>query len=149
MAVLALKQVPSRCPLSRRLHWSSTIFAIQVPPCGCRWPRSVAPVPCLWFFVGGSMTTKPDNTNWKEALPRMDVEAMPVVFPEFTGFETDAARNFGEDRKHVRRTDKQVLLDARRLKNALQHVGRLPRPREAFHLVTKGSILCGTSSEQS
>ncbi len=85
------------------------------------------------------MTTRPDNTNWTEALPSMDVEAMPVVFPELTGFETDAARNFGEDRKHVRRTDKQVLLDARRLKNALQHVGRLPRPREAFHLVTKGS----------
>ena len=30
----------------------------------------------------------------------------------------------------------RALLDARRLQNAIEHIGRLPEPGEAFHLVT-------------
>jgi hypothetical protein len=40
--------------------------------------------------------------------------------------------------RQARRADKAVLLDARRLGNALEHIGHLPEPGEAFHLVTRG-----------
>ena len=54
-------------------------------------------------------------------------------------FAPDAAkaRQLAEDRKHVRRSDKAVMLDARRLANALEHIGRLPEAGEAFHCVTE------------
>jgi hypothetical protein len=40
------------------------------------------------------------------------------------------------DRKHIRRSDKAVMLDARRLDNAIEHIGRLPERGEAFHMLT-------------
>ena len=59
------------------------------------------------------------------------------LFPELIGHEADAARKLVSDRRHVRRADKKVLLDARRLQNALGHIGRLPEPGESLHLVTR------------
>jgi hypothetical protein len=69
----------------------------------------------------------------------LDVAGLGVVFPELAGHENDAARVWVGDRKHVRRTDRAVLLDARRTTNAMQHLGRLPEPGESFHLVTRGA----------
>ena len=62
---------------------------------------------------------------------------MRPVFDELAGEENDAAREWVGDRRHVGKTDRQVLLDARRLQNAVMHIGRLPDPGEAFHLVTR------------
>ena len=69
-------------------------------------------------------------------LKSLDLDAIRPVFPELIGEEKDAGREWVGDRRHVRRTDRTVLLDARRLQNALDHIGRLPEPGEAFHLVT-------------
>jgi hypothetical protein len=78
----------------------------------------------------------PPATDWTAALPSLDLDAIRPVFNELAGHENDAARPWVGDRRHVRRTDKAVLLDARRLADALEHIGRLPEPGEAFHLVT-------------
>ena len=67
----------------------------------------------------------------------MDLDGIKPVFDQLAGHEKDAARELhGGDRRHVRRTDRMVMLDARRLANAVEHIGRLPEPGEAFHLVT-------------
>jgi hypothetical protein len=80
--------------------------------------------------------TDAKNDQWADSLPAMDLDAIRPVFDELAGHENDAAREWVGDRRHVRRTDKTVMLDARRLANALEHIGRLPEPGEAFHLVT-------------
>ncbi|MCG2683982.1 MAG: hypothetical protein L6306_10255 [Planctomycetales bacterium] len=66
----------------------------------------------------------------------LDANALQSVFDRYAGLETDAGRQWVGDRRHVRRTDKAIMLDARRLQNAIEHIGRLPEPGEAFHLVT-------------
>jgi hypothetical protein len=66
----------------------------------------------------------------------MDLDGIKPIFPELVGLEKDAGRRLIADQKHVRRTDKRVLLDARRLQNAIEHIGRLPEPGEAYHLAT-------------
>jgi hypothetical protein len=77
-----------------------------------------------------------EQKTWQDDLPALDLDGIRPVFDELAGNEVDAARQWPGDRKYVRRTDKQVLLDARRLANAIDHIGRLPEPGEAFHLVT-------------
>jgi hypothetical protein len=74
--------------------------------------------------------------NVLDNLKCLDLDGIKPVFDELAGHEADAGRQWVGDRRHVRRTDKQVLLDARRLQNAVEHIGRLPEPGEAFHLVT-------------
>jgi hypothetical protein len=74
--------------------------------------------------------------TWTDTLPTMDLDSVRPIFDELAGHEVDAGRQWVGDRRHVRRTDKQVLLDARRLRNAIEHIGRLPEAGEAFHLVT-------------
>jgi len=74
--------------------------------------------------------------DWAAGLATIDVAGLRPVYDELAGHENDAARQWVGDRRHVRRTDRAVLLDARRLQDALTHVGRLPKPGEAFHMVT-------------
>ncbi len=69
-------------------------------------------------------------------LKSLDLDGIKPVFAP-TAADTDKARQLAEDRRHVRRTDKRVMLDARRLQNAIEHIGRLPEPGEAFHLITE------------
>jgi len=71
-----------------------------------------------------------------DELKTLDLNAIKPIFPELVGLEKDAGRQLIDDRRHVRRTDKAVLLDGRRLQNAVKHIGRLPAPGESFHLVT-------------
>ena len=75
-------------------------------------------------------------TDWTESLPAMDLINLRSVFAP-TVADKDKARQLAEDRRHVRRTDRAVMLDARRLQNAIEHIGRLPEPGEAFHLITE------------
>ncbi|MGO9919511.1 MAG: hypothetical protein ACLQIB_33040 [Isosphaeraceae bacterium] len=82
------------------------------------------------------MSTKPPD--FSDSLPSLDMAGLKPVFEELAGHELDAARGWVGDRRHVRRADSQVLLDARRLADALEHVGRLPSEGESFHLVTRG-----------
>jgi len=71
-----------------------------------------------------------------DKLKTLDLDGLHPIFDELAGEEKDAGRQLVNDQKHVRRTDKTVMLDARRLQNAIEHIGRLPEPGEAFHLVT-------------
>ena len=75
-------------------------------------------------------------TDWTAGLRSLDLDGIRPVFDELAGHENDAARGWVGDRKAIRRTDRRVLLDARRLKDAVKHIGRLPAPGEAYHLVT-------------
>ena len=68
-------------------------------------------------------------------LPSLDLNGIRPVFAP--SGDADKARQLAADAKHVRRTEKAVMLDARRLANALEHIGRLPEPAEAFHLITE------------
>lgn len=74
--------------------------------------------------------------NWADSLKQLDTNDLKSVFDELAGQEVDAGRKWVGDRRMVRRADKRVLLDARRLADAVEHTGRLPDPGEAFHLVT-------------
>ena len=78
----------------------------------------------------------PDAANWTEALHEVNLDTLNPVCYELAGNEKDAGRQWVGDRKHVRRTDKRVMLDARRLQDAVQHIGRLPAEGESYHLVT-------------
>jgi hypothetical protein len=75
-------------------------------------------------------------TDWTQSLATLDLDGIKPIFPELVGEEKDAGREWVGDRRHVRRTDKRVMLDARRLQDAVAHIGHLPEPGEAFHLVT-------------
>ncbi len=75
-------------------------------------------------------------TDWAQSLPTIDLDSLLPVFDQLAGHEADAGRTWVGDRRHVRRSGKQVMLDARRLQNAIEHIGRLPEPGESFHLVT-------------
>ncbi len=74
--------------------------------------------------------------DWTESLPTLDLAAIPSFFGQTTD-DADRGRQIKEDRKLVRRTDKAVMLDARRLQNAIEHIGRLPDEGESFHLITE------------
>jgi len=85
------------------------------------------------------MDTKPTTTAWDAGLPELATEGLQPFYDELQGHEVDAARELhGGDRKHVsqRTADKRVMLDARRLQNALDTIGRLPNKGESFHIVT-------------
>jgi hypothetical protein len=69
-------------------------------------------------------------------LQSLDLDTLRPVFDQLAGHEADASRQWVGDRKHVRRSDKRVMLNARRLADAVEHIGRLPEAGEAFHLVT-------------
>jgi hypothetical protein len=82
-------------------------------------------------------TVMPDQTA---GLRSIDVDGLQRVFgDELAGHEVDASRPWCGDRRHARRADRRVMLDARRLTNAVEHIGRLPEPGETFHLVTAKS----------
>ncbi len=74
--------------------------------------------------------------DWATGLPTMNADGLKPVFPELVGLEKDAGREWSGDHRHVGRSDKRVMLDARRLADAVTHIGRLPEPGEVFHLVT-------------
>ena len=74
--------------------------------------------------------------NWADALPTMDLDGIKPIFDPFQGVEKDAGRQLIGEQRHARRTDRKVMLDSRRLANAVEHIGRLPDEGEAFHLVT-------------
>jgi hypothetical protein len=87
--------------------------------------------------MGGRLMHK-TTTAWDAGLPDMPLDGLQPFDNELAGYEKDAAKELNGDRKHVRQTGRQVMLDARRLDNALTHIGRLPERGEAFHLVTAG-----------
>jgi hypothetical protein len=88
--------------------------------------------------------------NFLDSLPTMDTTDLKPLFDQLAGHEVDAARELhGGDRKAIRRADAKVMLDGRRLQNALEHIGRLPESGEAFHLITAKRyslwhIICAT-----
>ena len=79
-----------------------------------------------------------ETVTFADSLPSLDMTSIKPMFDELAGHENDAARGWVGDRRHIRRLDKAVLLDAQRLQNAMLHIGRLPQPGEAYHLVTRG-----------
>jgi hypothetical protein len=76
--------------------------------------------------------------NWDEKLPEMPLDCISPFYDQLAGHEVDAARELHGDRKHVsqRTADSRVMLDGRRLQNALDTIGRLPNRGESFHIVT-------------
>ena len=74
--------------------------------------------------------------NDLDNLQSLDVTTLRPVFDELAGEEKDAGRQWVGDRRHVRRSDRRVMLDARRLQDAVGHIGRLPAEGESYHLVT-------------
>ena len=75
-------------------------------------------------------------TDILDNLKCVDLDGLRPVFDELAGFEADAGRQWVGDRRHVRKSDRRVMLDARRLADAIEHIGRLPEPGGSFHLVT-------------
>jgi hypothetical protein len=73
-----------------------------------------------------------------DGLKTLDLDGLHQVFAPVAASDT---RQLSADRLHIRRTDKAVMLDARRLANAIEHIGRLPEPGEAFHLITEKRYL--------
>lgn len=69
-------------------------------------------------------------------LATLDIEALRPVF-EVTPDRDKPRQLDADDPRLIRRTQKRVMLDARRLGNAIEHIGRLPDPGESFHLVTE------------
>ena len=80
------------------------------------------------------MNTNTPASTWADALPSLPLDTLQTMF---ASGDVDKARQLPQDRKLVRRSDKAVVLDARRLANALQHIGRLPAEGETLHLVTE------------
>ncbi len=74
--------------------------------------------------------------NFLDTLPAMNLDGIKPMFPAAPVADTDKPRQL-EDRKMIRRRDKAVMLDARRLANAIEHIGRLPAEGESFHLITE------------
>lgn len=88
------------------------------------------------------MKAKPATTAaWDACLPEMNLDALQPVFPP--SGDADKARQLSEDRKLVRRSDKAIVLDARRLANCITFLGRLPAKNESFHCITeKNFAMC-------
>lgn len=74
--------------------------------------------------------------NILDNLNCIDLDGIKPVFDELAGLEKDAARDFGPSRRHVTRTDAAIYKDARRLANAIEDIGDLPRPGQVIHLLT-------------
>ncbi len=75
--------------------------------------------------------------NFLDSLPAMNLDGIKPMFPAALVPDKDKPRQLGEDRKTIRRRDRAVMLDARRLQNAIEHIGRLPAENESFHLITE------------
>jgi len=70
--------------------------------------------------------------DWAAGLSALPLDTLRPVFAV-----ADKARQLTDDRKFIRRTDRAVMLDGRRLANAVEHIGRLPERGQAYHLVTE------------
>lgn len=70
------------------------------------------------------------------ALTSIDCETLRPVFTPIPDHEIPR-QLAPDDPRLIRRTEKRLFLDARRMANALEHIGRLPEPGESFHLVTE------------
>ena len=80
---------------------------------------------------------KPDGTiQWTEQLHEVDLNGLQPVFYELANLEKDAARQFGPTRRHVTRTAKAILKDARQCANAIEDIQELPQPGIVVHLLT-------------
>ena len=82
---------------------------------------------------------KPAPKSWDAGLPEMPFAGVPWFYATPQG-QVDALRQLEWDRKHVMRSEMRLMLDARRLRNCLEHIGRLPEPGESFHLITQNSL---------
>ena len=82
-----------------------------------------------------SKTTK-SAENWVDSLRDFPMDGLRPVFPELAGLEKDAAKKFGDTRRHVSRSNRAILKDARHLNNVIEDLGDLPTPGTAIHLLT-------------
>ncbi|NLF10125.1 MAG: hypothetical protein GX594_19420 [Pirellulaceae bacterium] len=69
-------------------------------------------------------------------LKCLDMDALSPVFDELAGLEKDVARDFGDTRRHVTRTARAIMRDARRRQNAIDDISDLPQPGEVVHLLS-------------
>lgn len=78
-------------------------------------------------------------SNFADNLPTFDVETVKPLFPD----ESQAARNVAidlpADMKLVRRSAKRLMLHLMHVKNAAEHLDRLPDVGESFHAVMRGN----------
>ena len=82
--------------------------------------------------------TSTTTRTWDADLPEMALGELPSFYAQAAD-QVDARRHLDGDRKHVSRSEKRLMLNARRLQNCLQHVGRLPEAGESLHMVTHGN----------
>ena len=75
--------------------------------------------------------------NFLDSLPTMDLDGIKPLFPAEAVADKDKPRQLNADRKMIRRADKAVMLDARRLANAIEHIGALPSKGQSYHLITE------------
>jgi hypothetical protein len=82
-------------------------------------------------------TTKPDQlpTDWTANLPAIDPATLRPALDELQGLERDAGRKFGPTRRHVTRTARARMIDARRRAAAIQDISELPQAGEVIHLL--------------
>ena len=69
-------------------------------------------------------------------LKCLDPDGLQPVFPELVGMEKDVTRDFGPTRRHITRTAKAIMRDARQRQNAIEDIRDLPEPGNVFHLLT-------------
>jgi hypothetical protein len=69
-------------------------------------------------------------------LKSLNLDGLRPLFDELAGLEKDAARDFGPTRRHVTRTAKAIMKDARKLANAIEDIAELPEPGSVLHLLT-------------
>jgi hypothetical protein len=93
-------------------------------------------------------STKPDRTqqrgtgeadsrsDWSAGLSTIDANALRPIFDPLAGLEKDAGRQFGSTSRHVTRTDRAIMKDARKRQNALEDIDELPQPGTVIHLVS-------------
>ena len=77
-----------------------------------------------------TMTQQTTSKTWDADLQEMPLGNLPAFYSTAQD-QVDARRQLRSDQKHVSRSDKRLMLDARRLQNCLGHVGRLPEPGES------------------
>lgn len=73
------------------------------------------------------------KTLQTESLKSLDLDDIKPIFAQP---EKDS-RQLSIDRKLVRRSDRAVVLDGRRLQNCLEHIGTLPAEGESYHMVSE------------
>ncbi len=74
--------------------------------------------------------------TWTDSLKSLDLDGIRPMFDELAGLEKDVARRFGPTRRHVTRTAKAIMKDARQRQNAIEDVRELPEPGTVVHLLT-------------